>query len=138
MLSRTLKTLRLKNRLTQQQVANLLNVDRSTYTYYETGKIKPDVDTLIKLCCIFDTSLETLTGDYNESLQALHNTIDDYLEKGEESQSLGGISRQERRAVLLFRLCPDKEKALSLLKELATSSPACKITDTEENEKINN
>ncbi|HRT82935.1 MAG TPA: helix-turn-helix transcriptional regulator, partial [Oscillospiraceae bacterium] len=80
MLSRTLKTLRLKNRLTQQQVANLLNVDRSTYTYYETGKIKPDVDTLIKLCCIFDTSLETLTGDYNESLQALHNTIDDYLE----------------------------------------------------------
>ncbi len=135
MLSRTLKTLRLKNRLTQQQVANLLSVDRSTYTYYETGKIKPDVDTLIKLCCIFDTSLETLTGDYKESLHVLHNTIDDYLEKGEETQSIGGISRQEKRAVLLFRLCPDKEKAINMLRNLATSSPACTIPSNKEDEK---
>ncbi len=35
--------------LSQQQVANILNIDRSTYTYYEPGKTTPSASMLLKL-----------------------------------------------------------------------------------------
>ena len=38
MLNERLRSLRLSMGLTQMQVAEALNIDRSTYTYYETGK----------------------------------------------------------------------------------------------------
>ncbi len=34
-------------------MADLLGVDRSTYSYYELGKIKPDIKTIMKLADIF-------------------------------------------------------------------------------------
>ena len=50
--------------MTQQQVADTLNIDRSTYSYYETGKTEPNMDTIIKLAKIFDVNVGTLlTGD---------------------------------------------------------------------------
>ena len=54
------KNLRLKRErrgLTQQEVAEKLYVDRSTYAYYETGKTEPSVGTLIQLSEIFGISL---------------------------------------------------------------------------------
>ncbi|NLP47352.1 MAG: helix-turn-helix transcriptional regulator [Clostridiales bacterium] len=119
MLSRTLRMFRLNSRLTQQEVANLLNVDRSTYTYYETGKTKPDLDTLMKLCCIFDTSLDTLTRELNSCAYTIRETVDEYLNTGEQSQSFCRLDKKEQRAVMLFRICPDKDKALKILEELS-------------------
>lgn len=59
-----LKKYRNHNDLTQQQVADTLNIDRSTYSYYETGKTEPNMDTIIKLAKIFDVNVGTLlTGD---------------------------------------------------------------------------
>ena len=43
-----LKTFRTLNGLTQGEVAEVLNLDRSTYTYYEKGRV-PNLDTLNKL-----------------------------------------------------------------------------------------
>ena len=42
-----LKTFRTLNGLTQGEVAEVLNLDRSTYTYYEKGRV-PNLDTLRK------------------------------------------------------------------------------------------
>ena len=49
MISYWLKYYRHECGLTQQQVADRLKIERSTYTYYETGKTKPDINTLIKM-----------------------------------------------------------------------------------------
>ena len=46
---------------TQQQMADFLNISRSTYTYYETGKSQPSFQNLKKLC-------EILGVDYNKIL----------------------------------------------------------------------
>ncbi len=46
--------------LSQQKVANMLNVERSTYTYYETGKTTPDIFTIIKLSKIFGITLKDI------------------------------------------------------------------------------
>ncbi len=47
------KKLREELGLTQKQLADYLNVTRSTYSYYETGKILPSIQSLIKLSKIF-------------------------------------------------------------------------------------
>lgn len=61
-----LKILRKKRGLTQQEVAELLNVERVAYTKWELGKNKPNYEKLSMLACIFDVSLDYLLGDYLE------------------------------------------------------------------------
>lgn len=41
--------------LSQQQVADKLKIDRSAYTYYETGKVLPNISRLLQLSKIFNT-----------------------------------------------------------------------------------
>ena len=56
----TLRELRRKNELTQREVAEHLNVERSTYAYYERGTTEPSLETARKLAGIFNVSLEDL------------------------------------------------------------------------------
>ena len=48
-LGRNLRFIREKFTLTQKKLADALDLDRSTYSYYEVGKVTPDIFTLIKL-----------------------------------------------------------------------------------------
>ena len=48
-----LRKLRKTLQYTQIQIANSLNIDRSTYAYYESGKTAPDLSTLILLSQVF-------------------------------------------------------------------------------------
>lgn len=60
-----LKTFRTLNGLTQGEVAEVLNLDRSTYTYYEKGRV-PNLDTLNKLSKIFNVSVAELIGERDD------------------------------------------------------------------------
>ncbi len=63
-LGERLKRLRLENNFTQKHVADALNIDRSTYTYYENGKTEPNYTSTIKLARIFNVSVqEIITGE---------------------------------------------------------------------------
>jgi len=57
-----LKIVRRANKLTQEKVAELLGVERSTYTRYETGAIQPDNDKLKKLASIYNVTVDFLLG----------------------------------------------------------------------------
>lgn len=48
---------------TQGQIAKVLNIDRSTYSYYEIGKTTPGLSALITLCRIFQVTSDQLVGD---------------------------------------------------------------------------
>jgi transcriptional regulator with XRE-family HTH domain len=63
-LPENLKRLRKKNKLTQQDVADYLNVIRQTYSHFETGRNEPDLNTLIKLAELFQVPLDILAGRY--------------------------------------------------------------------------
>lgn len=56
-LAENLKKYRQKCGLSQEQTANKLHIDRSTYSYYEMGKTLPNVFTLIKISNIFRINL---------------------------------------------------------------------------------
>lgn len=59
-----LKEMRLKNNLTQEQVAEKLKMSRPAYTYYETGKNQPSIETLKALADLYQTSIDYLVGRY--------------------------------------------------------------------------
>ena len=46
--------------LTQKQVADKLGVVESCYAKWEQGRAEPNIENLIKLCEIFDISLDDL------------------------------------------------------------------------------
>lgn len=55
-----LKIARLNMNYTQQQVADLIGIAKSTYCGYETGKRQPDVEKIKLLARILHTSGDTL------------------------------------------------------------------------------
>ena len=55
-----IKELREKNKLTQQQAAEKLNLPLPTYRSYETGAREPGVDVLIKLSELYDVTTDYL------------------------------------------------------------------------------
>ena len=57
-----LKSLRKSMGLTQQQVADKLNISRVNYTRYETNASNPDFQTLVALADFYDVSLELIFG----------------------------------------------------------------------------
>ena len=59
---RRLKRFREESGYTQSILANILGIERSTYTYYETGKTTPVIFDLMRLCRLYRVSLDELCG----------------------------------------------------------------------------
>lgn len=56
----TIKKLRIEKGLTQDELAEKLNVTRQAVSNWENGKTQPDIETLTKLAEIFDVSAEKI------------------------------------------------------------------------------
>ena len=61
-----LKHLRTINHLTQLELANMLNIERSTLSSYETGRRYPTLVILIRVADIFNVSVDYLLGREND------------------------------------------------------------------------
>ena len=57
-----LKILRTNAQMTQQDVARLLGVERSTYVKYERGQSDPPTATLVRLADYFGVTIDYLIG----------------------------------------------------------------------------
>ena len=55
-----LKELRISEGLTQQELSVRLEISRVNYTRYETDKVRPDYETLIKLADFYNVSLDEI------------------------------------------------------------------------------
>ena len=60
--SERLKRLRKNKGLKQQEIADLVHVNRVTYTNWEKGKREPSFEILVKLADLFEVSLDWLFG----------------------------------------------------------------------------
>jgi len=99
-----LKKLRKENGLTQQQVADFLHLDRSTYAYYESGRTKINIDILIRLSNFFQVSLGTLVGeDLPAAVLADSSVSADAALIDESVSNFSQLSREEQYLVILFR-----------------------------------
>ncbi len=57
-----IKELRLSKGVSQQKVADFLNVSQQAYANYESGKRKPEYDLLLRLADFFDVSVDYILG----------------------------------------------------------------------------
>ncbi len=70
MFGKRLRSARLSNNLTQQQVADLLGITVNAYQKYEQSMRSPSLDTLVKLADLFSVPTDWILGrdDYLKSL----------------------------------------------------------------------
>ena len=97
MLKDNLKKERLKNGLTQSQVAERLGVSQAQYARWENGGRNPKYETIQKLADIFNTTTEALNGRYDgvevivrllreydltdEDKNEIYNMVEQYLKE---------------------------------------------------------
>ncbi|MED4726839.1 helix-turn-helix transcriptional regulator [Aneurinibacillus migulanus] len=108
-----LSDLRTKNKLTQQELSNRLNIAKSTLAMYETGKRQPGFETLQRIADFFETSTDYLLGRTNEPSPT-------YKASNDESDGLafidgeGPITEEEKEylkeSLELFRRMKAKKK----------------------------
>ena len=66
--------LRKEKKLTQEQVAQYLNMTQSTYQHYENGRAEPSIDTILKLADFYQVSVDyLLEREYNNEIGYLTN-----------------------------------------------------------------
>lgn len=102
---RHLRDLRKKHsQYTQQEMADMLNISRSTYTYYETGKSEPGQEKLKNICEILDVDFNTLLGYTEEGMIALVASSDN------KSDAFGNLTPIEEQLILAYRSMNSEEK----------------------------
>lgn len=99
-----LKFARKENKLTQQQVAELLGVDRSTYAYYELGVSNPSIESLIEMSVIFNVDIKWLIGADRQDDELSSPEADYILMKAVREKQITDLSKDERQLVALYRL----------------------------------
>lgn len=115
--------------LSQQQIANALNVDRSTYTYYETGKTTPSASTLLKLAKILNVPCSIFLESINQELDlnslvadsAYNKKSRDTTKSYESDEKIYDLSKEEKDILIAYRVLnkSGQEKAQEYLKKLA-------------------
>lgn len=146
-----LKRARLSMNYTQQQVADLMGVTKSTYCGYETGKRQPDVAKIKQLACILNTSGDVLleTGFEQEPLfenettksnnsgivlSELHQTTLTQLEKmnGEQIKASPFLSAAKIEFMNKIQKMPDDEiiALLAFANSLESVKQSFSMTET--------
>lgn len=75
-----LRALRESKKLTQQNLADILSISKSTYVKYERGEREPKFDTLAELSRFYEVSIDYILGHSNESnrdMDAVNRVIRD-------------------------------------------------------------
>ena len=73
MFSKKLKELRLKANLTQVQIAQELDITQQSYQKWESGKSKPNLNTLEMFSDFFGVSIEELLSDGTVHIESILN-----------------------------------------------------------------
>ncbi len=111
-LGKNLTRIRKAHHITQQQVADILKIKRSTYAYYERD-VTPSLEILDRLCTLFDVTLEELVyGGPRVIPKPVRPGHDPQFER-----NFGILRDNEWQLVLLYRLLSDSGK-LKVIKEL--------------------
>lgn len=115
MLSKKLRLLRERQNLTQKQIADILNIDRSTYSYYEIGKSYPTLDTLMKLAQIFRVSIDEMLGyEVKPAVPTPHfaDNIPAYNRprEADNTSELSQLTSDEQNIIIAYRILSENQK----------------------------
>ncbi|MDU7338238.1 MAG: helix-turn-helix domain-containing protein [Clostridium sp.] len=112
-IGKNLRIFREKCGYTQQHLANVLNIDRSTYSYYESGKTTPDISSLILLSQVFCISLPELLGQEDLSLMLNDSSSWGKLNVKritDNNSHIYDLKKDELQLIAFFRACSSTQK----------------------------
>lgn len=92
--------------LSQKQVADALNIERSTYTKYETGDSEPNLNMIVRIAAIYNVSpIELLPMESAESadLQAFKDSY-------HADSPIYQLSKDERGLIARYRAMSKEQK----------------------------
>ena len=107
-----LKQLRTDAGYTQQDIADLLGINRSTYAYYECGKTEPAIRHLKKLSELYKLHMEELVGCRYRPTHLSLGTAEPETADTSDAQKFQYLDRTEQQLVLLYRSVRDKQAFL--------------------------
>lgn len=96
MLGQILKDLRTKKGATQDDMAELLNIKRQTYSAYERGVSVPDVNSLLSMARFFGVSVDYLLE--NQTKTADEQSLSD--KKSQLIQIVGDLTDDEKEKLI--------------------------------------
>lgn len=92
--------------LSHQQVADALNIERSTYTKYESGKTTLTVKMLVKLAKIFNVNPTDLLPDESDEDKRIEHLRD----STRANSPIYQLSKDERGLIARYRVLSKEEK----------------------------
>lgn len=101
---KNIKDFRTTNNISQQTIAKILGIERSTYSSWETGRSTPNTAQLIMLAQIYNVSVEKMVSDNAPfALSSGKGTFfsDTYL---------SALNEEEKEVILKYRLLNEETK----------------------------
>ena len=99
-----LRQARLQAGYSQQNVADALNVNRATYTYYETGKTSPDPVTLGRIARICGAPIEFFFEEESDMSAGILTDRERCPKKAQpDPQRIGELTAEEKSLIALLR-----------------------------------
>ena len=117
LLGMRLRKFRKENGSSQSHIANVLGIERSTYTYYETGKTVPVIFDLMRLADLYDISMDSLLGFHADASDPLafgdpRQPVRTAVRRKERylSESVQDLSSEERQLLAFYRSAKPAER----------------------------
>ncbi|MFD2386248.1 helix-turn-helix domain-containing protein [Enterococcus rivorum] len=117
--SERLKLLRNEKKMTQQALADLVGVNRVTYTNWENGKREPELDKIVELATELNTTVDYLLG--NSDINLLDTSKKDIQNfTKEEAKELSGALMENMNTIFeagkkKFNMTDDEMEAMKVL-----------------------
>ncbi len=112
MFLRQLRIARKQNKLSQQDVADVLEVSRSTYIAYEKGERTIDAEGLVKLSEYYKLPIER----FFEDVIRQYAEDEEYFANQPDTRFLSQLSKEEHQHLVNLRKLSEKDRA-AIIKE---------------------
>lgn len=110
-----LKNIRVASGYTQQNVADLLGIDRSTYAYYELGKTEPSIRNLKRLSALYKIPMDKFL-QCAEPREKGYTFASADVSATDNMMSFRSLDKTEQQLVMLCRCVRDKEALLQYIR----------------------
>ena len=102
----SLKKVRLEHNLKQKDISEAIGIDRSTYSFYETGKTNPSLETLCAIAKIYNVTIGYLIGKEanNPELRARASAVSSAVDP------IALLSKDEQTLLIYYRLAQEDMK----------------------------
>ena len=102
----SLRRVRKEHNLKQKDIAEAIGIDRSTYSFYETGKTNPPIETMCALAKIYNVTIGYLIGKEanNPELRVRANAVSSAVDP------IALLNEDEQKLLIYYRLAQENSK----------------------------